>query len=177
VFRGTPTGAEIERSIPILVERIKPLLDVPSYGCIVVGLRQLTGELIFHYKDFHLTPHESKRINAAVNSLLVAGKITKDPSREKVWLGSVIVRKLAASIVQDAVNNGTLNWDVTWYKALSIVYIACLACRTGDVTKGQLDDQLLPYLCYDDITLKLVGGDDIVSIQLNIVLRNEKTYK
>lgn len=178
VCRGTPKGEEIVRFIGIITKRIRPISgDVPSYSLIRSGIRQLIGELIFHYEDFRVSPHESKRIDATINDLVVSGKLTRDPSRQKFWLGAVLIRKLAAAIVEDGFITGTLNWDVTIYKALSIVFIAALACRTGDIAKDKLDNQLLPYLCYSDITMKLVNGDDIASIQAQVTIRNEKAYK
>jgi hypothetical protein len=141
LYRGTPTGEDIVRFVNIIVRRIKPVShEVPSYSTIRSGIRQLLGELIFHYKDFQLSPHESKRIEAAVNELVASGNLTRDPKREAQWLGSVLVRKLSTAILKDGLVDGTLNWDVTVYKALLIVFIAALGCRVGDITKHSLDN-------------------------------------
>jgi hypothetical protein len=88
-----------------------------------------------------------------------------------------MVRKLATDIFEDSLTHGALNWDVTIYKALVVVIVAALASCAGDVPNDALDNQLLPYLCYDDKTLKLVGGHDISDIRGTFIIRNEKTNK
>jgi hypothetical protein len=139
--RGTPKGEEIVHFLPIIVNRIKPIHnEVPSVRTIQSGLQQLVDALIFHYADFQISPHESKRIGATVNELLVQGKLTKDPIQEKYWVGVVMVRKLATAIFEDSLTYGALNWDVTIYKALVVVIVAALASRAGDVTKDALDN-------------------------------------
>lgn len=40
--------------------------------------------------------------------------------------------------------------------------------------KDQRDAHPLPFLCYDDITIKLVGGDGIENLEAIFVIRNEK---
>lgn len=105
------------------------------------------------------------------------GASLKDPTREKCWLGAALVRKLVTALLDDSLVTGTLNWDVTIYRALSIVFIAALATRAGDITRSNLDTQLRPYLCYNDITMKLVNGTDIINIEAQVIIRNEKVYK
>lgn len=112
-----------------------------------------------------------------MNELVITGKLTKDPSREKHWVGAMLIQKLVTALLRDSLIGGTLNWDVAMCKALAIVLIAALACRTGDVTKAKLDTQLLPYLCYNDVTMKLVNGSDITSIEAQFVIWNEKVHK
>lgn len=176
--RDAPNGEDIVRFISIIVKRIKPIShEVPSYSVIRSGIRTLINELIFHHDGFRVSPHESKRIDATINDLLVSGKLTKDPIREKCWIGASLVRKLVTALFQDSLVAGTLNWDVTIYRALSIVFIAALATRAGDITRSSLDTQLRPYLCYSDITMKLVNGTDIINIEAQIIIRNKKVYK
>ena len=40
-----------------------------------------------------------------------------------------------------------------------------------------LDDQPLPFLCYNDVTIKLVGGTELNNLKALIVIRNEKKNK
>ena len=110
-------------------------------------------------------------------SLLSLADFTTDISREKCWVGAVLIQKLVTALLRDSLINGALNWDVIMYKAMAIVLIAALACRSGDITKARLDTQLLPYLCYNDVTMKLVNGNDITNIEAQFVIRNEKLHK
>jgi hypothetical protein len=99
---------------------------------------------VFQFPAFTLSPHETERIvsfsfrqvlpelntvppfkkvadhkqSTAVRSLLKEGKLTKDPSWDRNWVGAFLVRKLAIAILRDALSNGTLNWDVAVSKVL-----------------------------------------------------------
>ena len=77
----------------------------------------------------------------------------------------------------DSLVNGAIHWDVTLSKTLAVVMVAALTSRAGDVTKNRMDEQKLPYLCYDDVTLKLVGGDDLENLMAKITIRGEKCFK
>lgn len=77
----------------------------------------------------------------------------------------------------DALTQGTLNWDVTLSKAASLVITAALSARAGDVTTDRMENQPLPYLCYQDVTIKLVGGNDLQHLMVEVVIRNEKSKK
>lgn len=74
-------------------------------------------------------------------------------------------------MVNHALNQGTMNWDVTLSRITSIVLTGALSARAGDVTTDALDDQPLPYLCYKDITMKFVGGQEIEDLQAKVVIR------
>jgi len=45
------------------------------------------------------------------------------------------MRKIITAWYKDALENGTISWDVTLSKALSLVLIAALAARSGISTK------------------------------------------
>jgi hypothetical protein len=125
-----------------------------------------------------LTRHETERISATVFGLLKEGKLTKEPSWERNWVGAFMVRRLVTAVFRDALLHGTLSWDVTISKALIIVMAAALTARTGDLTTAPLDEQPVPFLCYKDITLKLVGGGTrLENLHARCLIRNEKGDK
>jgi hypothetical protein len=88
------------------------------------------------------------------------------------------MRKIITAWYKDALENGTINWDVTLSKALSLLLIAPLAARSGVLNKDKRDEQLLlPFICWNDITMKLVNGEDINNLLAEVVSRNEKGHK
>ena len=141
------------------------------------GLRHCIDALIFYYNDFILSRQVITRLSSTINDLFYNGLLTKDPAIEKHSIGAVIVRRLSAGMFTDALKNGTINWDVVLAKALSIMITAATGARTGDLTVARLDEQELPYLCYQDITLKLAGGDKLENLVAKVVIRNEKNWK
>ena len=81
-------------------------------------------------------------------------------------------------LFNDALENDTSDWDVTIVRALGILLLASLQCRSGDIAEVWLDDQPLPYLTYGDVYLKFVdGGTDPENLEARIILRNEKGFK
>jgi hypothetical protein len=144
---------------------------VPSYDWLKGGFRHLLLALVFHHPKFTLTRHESARISSTIQQLLKGGLLTRDPSRERQWIGAFILRKITTAMVNHALNQGTMNWDVTLSRITSIVLTGALSARAGDVTTDALDDQPLPYLCYKDITMKFVGGQEIEDLQAKVVIR------
>ena len=80
------------------------------------------------------------------------------------------------AILQDALQNGTRKWDVTISRSLSILLLSSLRCRVGDIAKGEFDDHSLPFLCWRDIRLKLVGGSEPKDLR-GITIRNKKGHK
>jgi hypothetical protein len=160
---ATPFGEQIERFLSSIVENVNPRSahQVPSHKWLQQGLGHLVNSLVFYVKDFTLTKHERVRIATIVNQLFEEGKLTKDPAIERHHIGVFLVRKLATCLLSDALTNGTINWDVTLAKTLSIVLTAALASRTGDITTAPLDVHELFFLCYKDITLKLANGHQL----------------
>ena len=84
---------------------------------------------------------------------------------------------MIVALLREALKQGTTNWDKVIQKALSMLLIAALSCRGGDIMKTQSETQHRPFLCYDDITIKLVGGTRIEHLVALIVIRNEKAKK
>lgn len=87
------------------------------------------------------------------------------------------MRKITMAMLVDALSMGTVHWDVTLSKVTSVVVTAAITARAGDIYADRADDQPLPYLCYQDIRLKLVEGDNVEHLAAEVVIRNEKGQK
>ncbi|OBT86748.1 hypothetical protein VE02_06282 [Pseudogymnoascus sp. 03VT05] len=174
----TPTVEELERFLCSIVSKVKPKSkEVPAFTWLRGGLRRLIVILTFQFVDFKVMRHDSLRIKVMFQTLLNDGRITKEPSRVVQWIGVILVRRLITAILEDAIDNGSTNWDKTLQKALSLLLISALSCRSGDIMTSTMDTQKLPFLCYDDITIKLVGGDGLEHLQADVLIRNEKKRK
>jgi hypothetical protein len=91
--------------------------------------------------------------------------------------GYCCVWKLVQSLVNQASQNGTMAWEITLAKCLSIVLVAAVGARTGGVTVAPLDQHTLPYLAYKDIVIKMKGSSTINDLNAILTLRNEKGDK
>ena len=61
------------------------------------------------------------------------GYLTKESKIQRNWVGILIVRRLTTALIESAMEYGTVNWDITLYKALSIVLSSAPAIRVGDI--------------------------------------------
>lgn len=84
---------------------------------------------------------------------------------------------MLVGLFRRAMKEGTANWDRVLPKVLSLLLLGALACRVGDITQNNKDTHDLPFLCYKDITIKLVGGTGLENLVALIVIRNEKGKK
>ncbi len=114
---------------------------------------------------------------STVEQLFAEEHLTKEATVEKNWVGIMIVRRLATVLFEHAMEKGTKNWDLTISKTMSIVLLGALATRVGDICKTKFDVHDLPFLAYKDVTLQLVGGDNIEQLVGQFVIRNEKNHK
>lgn len=176
---STPTGLDIERFLTSMLNKVTPRgsSKVPSLSWITTGFERVAARSTFMYPKFRLSSHDRSRLTSLFNQFLQDGLITRQASRESQWVGAFLVRRLVTAHFTKALEQGTTNWDKTIQKALSIVLVAALCCRGGDImmTNGETHD--LPFLCYDDITIKLVGGQTLEHLVAEVVIRNEKGKK
>lgn len=173
-----PEPEEIERFLVSIVSRVVPKTRaVPSYDWLRSGLERLERILRFHHRKFDLSKNDRIRFDSIFQQLLSKGQLTKEPGREKQWVGVVLVRRLIATIMREALEEGTPTWDKTIMKANVILLISSLQCRCGDIMISPRDEHPLPFLCYDDIVIKLRGGEGVDNLVAMVTIRNEKGHK
>ena len=97
-----------------------------------------------------------------------------DP-RESLLSGAL--NSIAIVVLKNALEHGTLNWDITIVRVLSLILTASLQCRSGQITRTYNDNQPLPYFNYGDVCLKLVNGTEIEHLEVRIKIRNEKDHE
>ena len=71
----------------------------------------LEGALTFRYKDFQLTKRDRTRQRSVLAQLKNEGLITKDPVREKLWIGIQTAIPIVKALVSDALDQGTNDSD------------------------------------------------------------------
>ena len=85
---------------------------------------------------------------------------------------------MVTSALNNAMTNGTANWDITISGVLNILCLSSLAARSGDLVRSQMEeDSPTAFLNYNDIVLKLVNGKEIVNLVASVMIRIEKGYK
>ena len=178
-LKSPTTCHEIEQFLTSIIDKVIPKSEhgVPSLSWMNSGILRLTKSSLIHYSHFHLSDHDKLRIKTLVDGFLKQGKLTNKPARENHWVGVSLVKIMADAILDNALEHGTRNWDVTVQHLLMLILLSSLQCRAGDITKWFKDDQPLPFLAYQDVRLKLVGGSSIQDLEARVTIRNEKRYK
>ena len=174
-----PSAEDVQRFLTAILDKVKPKSNhgVPSFSWIQSGIWCLTQSALFRYPDFRLSSHDSLRIKTLVDGFVKDGKLTKKPARQRHWIGVTLVKNMADAVMDDALKNGTLNWDVTVRDLLMVILTSALQCRAGDIFKDRLDDHELPFIAYGDIRLRLANGMQIEHLEALVTIRNEKGLK
>lgn len=73
----------------------------------------------FQFSTSKLITHDAVRIKPLLKNFLRDGKLTREPARQKQWVGCVLIRIMVTSVLNDAMSNGTANWDITVSGVLS----------------------------------------------------------
>ncbi|OBT74080.1 hypothetical protein VF21_07115 [Pseudogymnoascus sp. 05NY08] len=154
-----PSGDLIFRYVDTMARNTKPGIPgkpAPSLVVIQAVWRRIIQILQFRHEDIlkHYTPHHVMRIRVHLDQLTRQGKLIRGDWFKKMWIGFMLVLKMATAWVKDAFENGTHSWDITISKLASIIIQSALSSRSGDITRSQLYEGI-EYLCWGHITFTL----------------------
>jgi hypothetical protein len=174
----------IERFLVSLVPYVVPRnsTGVPSVKWMIRGLKALIAVLVFRFPKFGLSAHERSHIKTTVVKLQREGKLTTSPAREKKWLGVYFIRLFANAMIKDAPQNGTKSWDVLWSRLTSLILLAAVAGRSGEIALSQGYDEL-HIMTWSDVRMIILLGaaeDAAVGrtrIRADVTLRFQKGEK
>jgi integrase len=133
---------------------------------------------VFQWEEIILSAFGRSRLEAFVQTMLRDGRVTRNASNTRRWAGAAIVRKLATTLFNDAWLQGTISRDVTIYKTFSIILVAALGCRPGDVAACRLDDHKLNYITFQDFKIFMPrDGTFFHDLRASITIPNAKGHK
>jgi hypothetical protein len=152
-----------------------------SWSVIKNAERSLNHSLTFKYPDWHVTAHGAKRLDSTIQQLLNDGHITKDPAREKQWIGSQIVKRLATAVLTNAAQRGASSWDTILAGTFSLVLQAAVSSRSGDIKQSLLWTGE-EYLKWRDIEIMAVNDsstadNDKMVFRMKVTLSYRKGFK
>ncbi|KAG8533760.1 uncharacterized protein KY384_001501 [Bacidia gigantensis] len=179
--KETPTGEQIERFSNTIVKHMQPQAGgVPSLGSLKNGIVDLKRAFLFYFPTFQLSNHEECRIAENLLRLVQEGFLTRKVKRESHWVGSRMIRTMINSLLQDAFDYGTMNWDITLYRVMSLVVYSATAARAGDLSTDTANANagILTYLMYQDIAMRFIpGGSELKDLFCQITMRGQKGSK
>ena len=172
-------GDDVVRCFDVIIPKLTPGIadkSVPGVEGLVRGLRVLIEYGRFQYDDWKLTPHEGARIKTFLSDAVHDGRLTKGIWQEKVWLSFMILARMSTTWLRHHLQNGSFLWDYTIARLMSVVLIAALGCRSGDITRASAY-QGVEYIKWSDVSLTLNGPAVWENLRGHIVIRYGKGQK
>jgi hypothetical protein len=147
----------------------------PSLSTIQAGLRHLTDMLV-ECHGFTISAQNTKRIGSLLHILVKENVLFKGKWRKANRVGFKTLLHMVDTHMKTGLTDGVHSWDVYISKQLSIVLVAVFASRCGEVVRSALYKDM-QCLCFKDLHLEFLNGDNTQSIIMNVSLRFVKGYK
>ena len=177
---AVPSGADIERfftQVPTMVKgKGTHYKDSVTQSLMTGAFAVLHQYFQFQYPAFRLSSTEKLRIRSLFGQLRKNGDVTLHRKFDVHWLGICVVRQMIRGLLTDALDNGTLNWDVTLFTAFSIIFISATGARAGDVALSIGYD--VQYLRWHHVKVSIFDADDgEETIGIHVELAYNKGHK
>ncbi|KAI6788227.1 hypothetical protein KC361_g9166 [Hortaea werneckii] len=150
---------------------------VPQKSTILRGLGIVLAYSHFKWSDFMMGAHVSSRFKVFLEQAIRDGKLKTGHWQKQTWLGFAVLSRLVSSFLAHKIQHGTHNWDIQIAKCLSLVLVAALGARSGDVSRSHRYTGQ-QFLQYRHINLHLVGSQPILAnLRATITLEFCKNHK
>lgn len=126
---------------------------------------------------FDLSKHDASRLAVWIDDAVKAGRLVRGRWRESSWIGYATLSRLVRAYLERALCYGTRNWDLIIAKCFSVVLVAALGARAGDVARshGYTGQE---YLQFRHIELTVEGdAPDLANLAATITLEFVKGSK
>ncbi|KAK0291075.1 hypothetical protein LTR35_001796 [Friedmanniomyces endolithicus] len=183
-----PTEADFERFILCLPDICSTEGPQISWSTAQTAVRYGLCAIRCRHEAFRQTTNGRGRVEDVFETLRQAGKLTREPKRDKQWVSARLISCLTRGLLVEAVQGGTTDWSWTIQQCLGLSLQSAMSSRAGDIAKsGRYGDD--ECLLFQDIKLKItvkalptVGGPpvallDRVDMHATFTLRHTKGYK
>ncbi|KAK3718658.1 hypothetical protein LTR37_004875 [Vermiconidia calcicola] len=140
------------------------------------------GEFRWSVEDgFTITSHHRAHLETFVDDAVRRGQLIRGHWRKRTWIGFVTLSRMIRAYLAHAIDQGTLSWDQTIHRCLSIVLVSALGCRSGDVVRSQ-HYKGTEYMQYRHVELWLadLDGDQLptlANVRASFTIEYEKGHK
>jgi len=164
------------------IGKIKPVDDykhAPNHTVVTSAFQVLLsyGEFTWDEgKGFKITRHDGLRLQTWIDDAVKANRLTKGHWRKKSWIGFVTLSRMVRTFLNHCHTHGCWSWDVVISKCLSVVLVAALGARSGDVTRTA-QYRGSEYLQWRHIEMYCHGEAKFENLTVTITLEFEKGSK
>ena len=101
--------------------------------------------------NFKPNPQKGFRIKILFNDGVRASRLTTGTWQKKVWISFIIINRMPSAYITHHLDHGARNWDIIAVRMRSVVLIAGIGYRAGDITRAAMWDgvQFLQWQCQD----------------------------
>lgn len=94
-----------------------------------------------------MSAHTSARFNSWINQAVKTGQLKTGYKYKRTWISFAVLSRIVSAFLLRAIEQGTLSWDITIAKCLSMVLVASLGAQSGDVCRsgGYTGGQYMQY--------------------------------
>jgi hypothetical protein len=128
------------------------------------------------HEGFTISKSKTNQIDSLLNKLVKETVLTAGKWVPSNRIGFATLLILTDKWMERGLGDGITSWDTYIARQLSIVLIASLAARSGDVVRTQVYEGMECCL-FKDLTLSFRGGDKMEHLSMNVCLRFVKGYK
>ncbi|KAI4188506.1 MAG: hypothetical protein L6R41_002106 [Letrouitia leprolyta] len=153
----------------------------PNAGTIITAVKILPAYGHFKWAEsdgFKIGAHGSTRFQSWLDQAQRAGRLIRGVWKKRTWIGYAVLSCLVRAFIIRGIEHGTVNWDITIAKCLSVALVSSLGSRTGDVALSYEHKGKPYYLQYRHVELSIEGGEPIfANVRARITLEFEKGHK
>ena len=162
-----------------VVEKIKTNISgkpAISFKTLTTTLRVLLDYGQLRWASFRFSKHDANRLKVFFDDSVKSQRLIKGKWLQRTWVGVSTLSHLIRCFLRHFIERGCLSWDVVIAKCLSVVLVASLGCRSGDIVQSNLYVGN-EYLQWQHVEFCLEGGITFSDLRAVITLNYRKGYK
>ena len=143
----------------------------PSRGTITAALERLLEFGHFTWgEQLKIGKRDSLRLQCWMDDAFKAGRLMKGFFHKKTWLGFMTLSRMIRSYLDHWHSKGSINWDIVVTRCLSVVLVAALGARSGDVAQTRCYHEL-EYMRWRDIEMDFDGETKYVNLKVAVTIK------
>ncbi|KAK9245323.1 hypothetical protein V1506DRAFT_521936 [Lipomyces tetrasporus] len=117
-----------------------------------------------------------RNFHTFIDNAVRAGRLMRGLWNRRVWLNFMTVSRMGRAWLEHHHNHGTVNWDITLARLMSVVLVTSLGCRAGDAARSQFYEGT-EFMQYRHVELQLEGEPKLENLRARFTIEFSKGSK